>query len=528
MCAGNVEEAMSDLTREIQRRLHRARYPAPVRCARAILLCILLIATLLVVGELAARLLGTAPPVATPPEQTALWGQSVHELNDRFDCDAFVADDWLFWRLQPSAAFYGHMVTPRGFVAEPVPHRSGRAPELVVVVLGDSVPAAAYRTFPEIAQRLMEAADLQRHPRVINAAVPGYSSEQILRWSTRLTVPAADVVVICAGAADSLPSFGLPDRLLGFSAPALRRLVDALPRSHLIRTLVYGSRASAERDQAAGARVAPERFERNLTALVQEARRRAASPVLFTEPVPDQPVVQRTPAADSAAQSAEALHRRRLYNDIVRRVALATRAELVDLDQEIHRRGQAALVQADGVHLSPAGQNLAARLLIGAIRRAGLISDTEFSRVIERARYDTTAPDSPRVLWSLWPTFTDARASATVLPLGVLASNVGNTVWLRRHVVARMGRAADVSFGSTWIAARWQLSGGNAGETTVAVQRFALPHDVLPGETTSQTLSLALPRDAGTHVLRLGLDVDGIGPLARFGAEETSLTVTLH
>jgi lysophospholipase L1-like esterase len=528
MCAGNVEQAMSDLTREIQRRLHRARYPAPVRCARAILLCILLIATLLVVGELAARLLGTAPPSATPREQRALWVQSVHELNDRFDCDAFVADDWLLWRLQPSAAFYGHVITPRGFVAEPLPHRSGHTPDLVVVVLGDSVPAAAYRTFPEIAQRLMEAGDLQRMPRVINAAVPGYSSEQILRWSARLTVPAPDVVVICAGAADSLPSFGLPDRLLGFSSPEVRRVLGALSRSHLIRTLVYGSRASAEREQAAGARVAPERFERNLMALVQAAQRHAACPVLFTEPVPDQPAALPARPTDDAAQAADALRRRRLYNDIVRRVALATRAELVDLDQETHRRGQAVLVQADGVHLSPAGQNLAARLLIGAIRRTGLISDTEFTRVIERARYDTTAPDSPRVLWSLWPTFTDVPTSATVLPLGVLASNVGNTVWLRRHVVPRMGRASDVSFGSTWIAAGWQPSSGPVGETTVAVQRFALPHDVLPGETTSQTLPLVLPRQAGTHVLRLGLDVDGIGPLARFGAEETSLTVTLH
>jgi lysophospholipase L1-like esterase len=157
-------------------------------------------------------------------------------------------DRQLFWKLRPNVdmVFLHHRICTNryGFRSDdPVPGRR------VVLCLGDSVSfgweVAQPQAFPQVLQtRLNSAAKSGKLWSVINAAVPNYSSFQVVRQAETL-IPRwkPEVVIVCVGGADTCPveqsdremdadravslwgAVGMKDRSLAF-----HQLANAVPR----------------------------------------------------------------------------------------------------------------------------------------------------------------------------------------------------------------------------------------------------------------------------------------------------------
>jgi lysophospholipase L1-like esterase len=512
-----------DLARQIQQQLRRERYPWPVRMGRASLLAVIVTGVILSVLEICVRIFSLAPVIASPREQRMLNMLAVRQLNAHVQSNAFEPDDWLLWKLRTDGKFLGHRVSALGTLPPLATQPSALvAPASLVLVLGDDLTACGGVVFPDVVQRWLNAATLGRPIRVVNASVPGYSSEQLRRWARGLGRLRPSAVFIGAGAADGSPSFGLPDSYLG-TTMLTRALADAAVWSHLVRVAIYGTRPTQEKAMAEGCRVSLARYAENLRELIVWARKNHSRPILLTRPF-SMEAVESSNSETTNALLVFAGQQLRSYNEVTRRVALETGTELLDLEQEFQKRPAALMFEPGTQQLSPAGHNHAARLVISALRRASIITNDEFNKIVSSATYDTAMPDRPQVKWEVTPSAIVATSATATIRFDVLAWNTGNTTWLRPRPNREEGR------GSTWLKA-WISPSSQAttdSASSDAAYRWALTPDIHPGELTSHVMEIQPPREPGDYTLRIGLDIDGIGQLSRFGAQETTVSLTVR
>lgn len=523
---------MNELVSRIERELAQPE-PSDVaqrrpRWPRIVLGSLILLLTPLLLTEIILRL--TWSPVvrvkARDRQQTI--SEAVGELNRRFEYRAFSPSEELLWSLKPGANLHGQRISSLGLAgaADP-PFPSVRQPGSVcVLVVGDSLPVLTYRTFPSIVQRVARTVPSAPDLTVVNASVPGYSTEQMRGWLHRLSDLRPDVVLVCAGLADRSPALNFPDRLLlagkGARENWFGRLLGKL---RLVQWLAAPSPDRWGRTASRGEepRVAPDRFRENLEELAASIRKAGALPVFATQPTPGR---ERNISASSPAGDPQVLQLREAeaYNAIVKEVAAASGAVLFDLEEEFLRRNRDRLFEEDRIHLTSAGHNLIARLFVALLRDRGLLDPKSVEAMAEATRYDTSAPDVLRAEWTVVPPVLNLSTAGTTASFSVLARNAGNTRWLRDHYVEQYGEHRNFDYGGVHVQATWRTAG--ASSTTAPAARVRLPQDILPGESTSVTLSVAPPSKAGTYALEVALHTDGLGHLTRLGAEGTTVTVT--
>ena len=514
---------MSEFVRIVQRRMERTPVKGRKLWLRRVVFVLLLLLVPLMAAEVALRIAGYSRAQIPLDVQAATSRSSAEALNRRFATDAFAPHRYLLWTQKSGANVAGQTVNDQGTLGEPL--AADRKPgTLRVLVLGDSVTGAAFHAYPDIAQRLVEGARTTRTLEFVNAAVAGYSTEQGLRRLRRLWRLKPDIVVANFGWNDHFPALNLPDKELGarnsFAAQA-HRLFGGM-RLYQLAAAPSDERWDFERNTTGSLRVAPEEFTRNLHRFAETVRAGGAVPVLATQP--------ENLSAESLGHLAgegfgttgtELAQLHREYNRRVRAAAAELKVPLLDLEEAFELRNRAVLFEPDGMHLSAAGQNLAARLLIGVLRNEGYMAPDEFERVVRTARFDTQTPDKPFAAWTLAPPTLVVPTTGTV-EVGVLAKNTGNTVWLKERHVARMGTERNVLLGGVSVTARWRTAGA---PTTGTVAESRLAHDLFPGESTSHTLTFAAPPVPGEHKVEIGLHADGIGDLTQYGTEVTTLTV---
>ncbi|MBX7244160.1 MAG: hypothetical protein K1X53_01600 [Candidatus Sumerlaeaceae bacterium] len=514
---------MSDLVARIERELNR-RDESPVKTwARRGLIALIAIALPFIIAECALRIAGFYRPQISMGVQLKTNKACAESLNDRFHTDAFEPDRYMLWRLKAGSNVAGMPVNKNGLLYTDSPQRNEKSP-VTVLCLGDSVTGSAYRSFPQIAQRLVSGGRTNRVIEFINAAVAGYSTEQGLRWYRELAPMKPQIVLACFGWNDRFPALNLPDRELG-----ARTSLASLMHRLFYHWRVYQYLAAPEGDRWARVdlttttlRVGPEEYEQNLRKLVSMVRANDALPVLATQPENlTASNLSHFEKENFVAGEISQLTLHREYNVIVRRVAQETRVPLLDLEEEFDRRTKSQLFEPDGMHLSGPGQNLVARLLIGVLRNQDIISQAEFEAIVRLARYDTTAPDKPHAAWIVNPQqiVTSTTGTASV---SVIAKNTGNTKWLKSHVVKDYGTESDVKLGTVSIVGRWRTVGS---PTTAPLAMSPLAHDLLSGETTSQSLTFRAPPTPGEYMMEISLQADRVGDLKNFGAETTTLTV---
>ena len=273
---------------------------------------------------------------------------------------SFVPDDFLFWRLL--APNPGWHVSGQGFRGDPV-SRAKADQVFRVICMGDSCtfglgPDGGVpwdRTYPALLQRLL-AERMQQEVQVINAAVPGYSSFQGLRYlSSELTGYQPDMVTAYFGINDSYEAKCFPDsrqRILDDIPSEVSGLQRALRHSRLYMALGWLIRSSGRRGQELrpGAeyleRVDPQTYRHNIAAMKELGRENGF----------------------------ELLPIQALYLDDAGKIhALQEWAAPGDLDwlapaRDLERQGEQVLYPApDNVHPTAAGHELLAEILADRI-----------------------------------------------------------------------------------------------------------------------------------------------------------------
>lgn len=515
---------------------HRKRSRAQV-WTRRVTITLLAIAIPLIAGELVLRLAGFSRPQMDFSSQEKVLHEAVESLNARFATNAFEFDPHLFWKLKPGTNLSGLDVDEKGLLSWQRPPEGPRqAVPLTVLCLGDSVTALTYRTYPQIAEQLAAAGTSGRPIHFVSAAVPGYSTEQGLRLLPSLQDLHPDVVVFCFGWNDHFPALSLPDREMGASNALLAMAHDLLKDVRLYQLIGAplgakikgGDESGNEKKDSSTAsdyRVGPVQFQANLEELVSIVRGWNALPVLTTEPEnlkgATEKFLEKNQFIAPEDRNNQELHAR--YNEIVRKVSASSqRIPLLDLEEEFIRRPRDFMLEPDGIHLTGRGHNHVARLILGMMKNEGLLTPGDYDNIARAEKHDTTAPDKPRISWSLVPDAVSAYAGQD-FNFSVIPQNSGNTRWLRQNIVKHFGTENNVSYGSSYIFAKWRTIDS---PTTGIVSKVPVPSDILPGEATSVTLTLRAPQRPGNYEVEVGMTADRIGPLSLYGAESTTLTVT--
>lgn len=527
---------MADLLRNIERELNRKHRTKAQIWTRRITWAVFIMGIPLVGGELLLRVTGYRRMLIDEQAQEKTLVGAVDVLNKRFETEVFERDPWLLWKMKPGENLYGLTVGENGLLQNNYtpPKTSLRTRPLTVLVMGDSVSAITYKTYPETAERLANAAESGPAIRIINGAVPGYTTEQALRLFPNLKGLGPDVVMLCFGWNDHFPALNLPDRELGISNPGSRLLHRIFKDVRLYQFMgePLGNKSSRRKKAEAEEvpvgnelRVDPVQFRSNLLDLVQMVRESGALPVLATQPhnltEESMEFLRANNFVLSEKSDMSRLHRQ--YNDIVRRVAEENKVPLMDLEEEFFRRKREFMLEPDGIHLTPRGHNHIARLLLGLLRDEQKLTRADYDAMAKAEKHDSIAPDKPYAAWSLVPEHIQTSPGAD-FRFSVIAQNAGNTRWLRKHVVPRFGQRKNVEYGNVSVVAEWRTLDS---PTTGIVAAKEVPSDIITGESTSVTLALKAPEKPGNYELEVGLNAAEVGLMKYFGAETTTMTVTV-
>ncbi len=210
------------------------------------------------------------------PWKAFLEGRTHEELQQT---RIYAPDPDLIWTLRPSTildlppSFPQVRTNAHGLRGEelPGPRQPG---ELRVLCLGDSVSFCLGlpdgETWPERMEEALRAApELAGRPvRVINGAVPGYSSVQGMRLFDKLRDLDPDVVIFWFGLADANPMRDLQDSAIRLPSKGLPRMLAILWRVRvfqLVQRVVTGVRQVG----AEGTRVSRAEFRANVERLLE-------------------------------------------------------------------------------------------------------------------------------------------------------------------------------------------------------------------------------------------------------------------
>ncbi|MHC5043469.1 MAG: SGNH/GDSL hydrolase family protein [Planctomycetota bacterium] len=207
----------------------------------------------------------------------------------------YAPDRELLWTLRrdavidvPAAGFDQLKTNSLGFRGPEFPEQKASG-EFLVLCLGDSVTfglgLADVDTWPAwLAKALRAAPELAGRPvRVINGAVPGWSSVQGMRLLARMKDLQPDVVVFWFGINDAKEARGVPDSEFVAPSAAAVGAIRLLRRSRVFQLLqqaLVGTRSAA----SGARRVSPEEFRAAVQRLRDGARSGGPAPVFVRCP----------------------------------------------------------------------------------------------------------------------------------------------------------------------------------------------------------------------------------------------------
>ncbi len=204
-------------------------------------------------------------------------------------------DPDLLWRFKPNLlnryiqTNSTHTIGPE--ISHPKPPTSFR-----ILLLGDSSPVglgldSCHLSFgPQLQMRLQDLHGERRDVELVNAAVSGYTSEQLVRylelhgWAFE-----PDIVILYCGNNDASISGFQNDRELMRKQrlSQLRALLSRTALYRLLRTvLAPGCSSAPSHEMALQVRVTPESYGENLAAIAEQCHRRNCPLIIVKPPVP--------------------------------------------------------------------------------------------------------------------------------------------------------------------------------------------------------------------------------------------------
>ncbi len=306
--------------------------------------------------EGALALAGVEPEAASP---IVIRGQENIDSLPRPGDEKVIEDPELLWRFAPGIDWDGITINSLGFRDQEF--AAGKLPGTRrVIAMGDSCTAQGKPPYSVLLHMLLQSAPPTPAPwQACNTGVYGYSSMQGLR-QFQLTVRnfQPDVVTLY---------YGWNDHWLHKQPDHLRMAVRLHPlRANLTAGLqkkrMFGALARAVRQRAHDAeetednktfRVPPELFRATLTRFIEEVRAIDAVPILIT--APSRTLTPGAVRGRSVHSIEDGNRAHQDYVAIVREVAAATGAELLDLASIMDDPTYDALFSADGIHFEQPG-----------------------------------------------------------------------------------------------------------------------------------------------------------------------------
>jgi lysophospholipase L1-like esterase len=434
------------------------------------------------------------------------WGKNALDaMNRSVNNDLFQRDPLLFYSMKPGAKTAdGRVINELGLVGDPVaipkPPQTFR-----ILCLGDSCTAEGPPSYPKVLDTLLDEAETpERRFDVVNGGVYSYTSLQGLRFfQHRLEGLAPDLVTVYYGWNDHYLTMGYPDKVLKSTEEAPPFAVRLL-RWFRIYQFIQKSIAQArqrKRDGQGVPRVAPQDFRRNISDIVDLARKRGARALLITAPtthIPD--TVPPEFLKNKQALSGEDMVDRHMnYAQIVREVAGEKDAALLDLVRVLDDRDKDPLFVGDGVHFTPRGRRLVGRLLFEKLVDLEILGEDALAKGIGEQTY---ASDQPNRV--------DNRIEFLDSPLRVVAgkpivihiriANTGDTRWL--------AETANIT-GTVRLGASIRTADGQVVLDRDAAARGSLPGNVAPGESIEMQWVIKAVDKPGRYVLE-------VDPVAEF------------
>jgi len=241
---------------------------------------------------------------------------------------------------------------------------------LRIATLGDSCTAhcvSIRKSFPELAEELLNARG-GRRVEILNAGVASYSSFQGLQRLKHAVLPyRPDVLTVFFGWNDHWIT-GTPDNEVKLRSEWETTLANALDHSRIYQAGAYalaklrGGRGSRSRENGREpvVRVDLDDYEANLREIFDVARSSGMKVLFITAPQEIRDWNNPDLLPFSTERVIE-LHAR--YNDVVRKVARETGADLVDLAALVEARPPRSVIARDGIHFGPAGCRFVARVV---------------------------------------------------------------------------------------------------------------------------------------------------------------------
>jgi len=205
------------------------------------------------------------------------------------------SDPDLLWRFRAGLDNPLIRTNSQHLLGDEIPPEKAPA-EFRILLLGDSSPVglglkSRKQAFGEILKAILEPELLgNRTVRLINAAVSGYTSEQIaLFFELKGRTLDPDLVIVYCGNNDASVSGVAGDRelLAGQHLKSVRKTLSHLALYRLLRGIFASPAQPDSLDAAAlSVRVSPERFGHNLNRLAESCRQLSCPMIVIKPPVP--------------------------------------------------------------------------------------------------------------------------------------------------------------------------------------------------------------------------------------------------
>src|SRR5262245_47265510 len=193
--------------------------------------------------------------------------------------ELFEPDPVLVWHLKKGVAG----VSSSGFRGAPI-EPAKPADRLRIVVMGDSCifGVGTDNSLPQEIESELQKRGIRAQ--VINAGVPGYSSEQGKKLLAQVLPWQPDLILVSYVWNDHLLSLGVPDSAQHPPSSTSLEILRVLERSRLVQALNWLVSRFGAQPERRELRVSPPEYAANLRAIASGARARGAGVVLLTAP----------------------------------------------------------------------------------------------------------------------------------------------------------------------------------------------------------------------------------------------------
>jgi lysophospholipase L1-like esterase len=285
--------------------------------------------------------------------------------------ELFEPDPVLVWHLKKGVAG----VSSSGFRGPPFESQKP-ADRLRIVVMGDSCifGVGAENSLPGEIEAELDRRGIRAQ--VINAGVPGYSSEQGKKLLAQVLAWQPDVVLISYVWNDHWLSLGVPDSAQLPPSTGRLQVMRVLERSRLVQALNWlVSRIGAQQPEVRDLRVSPIEYAANLNAIAGGARARGSAVALMTAPTNHHlgQVPEYLRRQGFVEELDEAVTRHRQYNALVLEAARRAQVAAIDLELLLPQDGRPGWFWKDGIHFTESGHRELARLVVNEMLRQGLV-----------------------------------------------------------------------------------------------------------------------------------------------------------